>query len=81
MGTETEPNCMDKFCWYMNLPAGTITKTTFDQLKALNPGVDYNNRATDLGGAPIYKMLYNGLFYVEPADDPTGGPDAAHGEL
>ena len=24
MGTETEPNCMNLFCWYMNLPAGKI---------------------------------------------------------
>ena len=71
MGTETEPNCMDKFCWYMNLPAGTITKETLEKLKV--DKVEFNNRATGLGGSSIYKMKYDGLFYTEPTD-PDAGP-------
>ena len=62
----------------MNLPAGKILQETLDKLKA--PGVDFNNRATGLGGTSIYKMKYNGLFYTAPTDDPTGGP-AAQDEL
>ena len=73
MGTETEPNCMDKFCWYMNLPAGTITKETLEKLKV--DKVEFNNRATGLGGSSIYKMKYDGLFYTEPTD-PDAGPAA-----
>ena len=73
MGTETEPNCMDKFCWYMNLPAGTITQATLDMLKVKD--VEFNNRATGQGGSSIYKMKYDGLFYTEPTD-PDAGPTA-----
>ena len=55
----------------MNLPSGTITQETLNKLMV--DGVDFNNRDTDLGGSSIYKMKYNGLFYVEPTD-PDAGP-------
>ena len=77
MGTETEPSCMTGFCWYMNLPSGYITQSTLDSLKV--SGVEFNNRATDQGASPIYKMKYNGLFYTEPTDTDTG--QAAQDEL
>ena len=38
------------------------------------PGVEFNNRATGLGGTSIYKMKYNGLFYAEASDDTDVGP-------
>ena len=42
VATDTMPECLNKFCWYFNTPAGTITQATLDALKV--DGVNNNNR-------------------------------------
>jgi len=42
VGTDSEPNCDDKFCWYLNYPQQGITQATLDMLK--QTGVAWNNR-------------------------------------
>ena len=52
-GSDTEPNCTLKFCWYFNYPPQTITQETLDKLKV--DGVEANYRDMNLGGRPIYR--------------------------
>ena len=66
VGTDTMPDCTDLMCWYINMPAQTITQATLDMLK--DPSVEYNNRATNLGANPPGgKYLNNGALYQAPA--------------
>jgi len=69
VGSDSMPDCTDKFCWYVtNMPTGTITQATLDQLKYTQgvPSYDYNNRATNLGAIPTNKKMNTGTLYVTP---------------
>lgn len=56
------PDCTNKVCWYISMPAQTITQATFDQLKVAD--VEWNNRATNLGkNPPLGKYLNSGALY------------------
>ena len=66
VGTDTQPPCTDKFCWYLKIPTMTITQETLDLLKdpaATEAGTTWNNREVDLGVAPIAEYLFTGRFY------------------
>lgn len=69
-GTDSEPNCTRIWCWYLTvLPTVmTIPQAKFDALKA--PGVEFNNRAVDLGLHPnALAVKMEGLFYQAPTDE------------
>jgi hypothetical protein len=68
IGSDTMPDCTNFFCWYVtNMPTGTITQATLDQLKQQN--VLWNNRSNTpaLGTIPIAKFMNTGTLYVAPA--------------
>ena len=77
MGTESEPGCQTGFCWYLHSPATipTIKQETLDFLKYKDKDDNVlaaNNRARDLGAAPIFTYLQKGLLYP---DTPAPGDE------
>jgi len=77
MGTESEPGCQTGFCWYLHSPATipTIKQETLDFLKYKDKNdkvLAANNRATGLGGNPVFTYLSKGLLYP---DTPAPGDE------
>lgn len=66
-GTDTMPNCKTPFCWYLNVPAGTITQAQLDQLKLA--GQEWNNRQADITSGLAYRFLMDGLLYTPPSSE------------
>lgn len=70
-GSDSEPNCTMIWCWYLTvLPTVmTIPQAKFDAITKGATGLDWNNRATDLGLGNSLAVKFPGLFYVAPSDE------------
>ena len=71
-GSDSEPTCDQIRCWYLTvLPTPmTIPQAKFDALTSKATGLEWNNRATNLGDPDTYlQFKFPGLFYTAPTDE------------
>ena len=70
-GSDSQPTCEMIWCWYIAMFAEplTIPQAKFDALTKGATGLDWNNRAVDLGMKNYLTVKFPGLLYVAPTDE------------
>ena len=80
MGTDSQPECDNGYCWYLNVPgtgatvSRTITAETLEKLKYTKADgtiLEGNNRKVNplAAGKPVFNYKSTGLFYTAPTSD------------
>lgn len=70
-GSDSEPSCEMVHCWYLAVfPTPlTIPQAKFDALTKEATGLDWNNRATNLGADQMIKVKFPGILYTAPSEE------------